>query len=72
MRERRITELRRCGELRHAERYGWLALAGWLLGLKAAMVATSTLTQRRSCTGPAPAMCCPARWATTPRRRWSP
>jgi hypothetical protein len=38
VRERRITELRRCGELRHAERYGWLALAGWLLGLKAAVV----------------------------------
>jgi hypothetical protein len=33
-RERRITELRRCGELRHAERYGWLSLAGWMLGMK--------------------------------------
>jgi hypothetical protein len=37
-RERRITELRRCGELRHAERYGWLSLAGWLLGMKASTV----------------------------------
>jgi len=35
-RELRITELRRCGELRHAERYGWLSLAGWLLGMKVA------------------------------------
>jgi len=33
-RERRITELRRLGELRHAERYGWLSLTGWLLGMK--------------------------------------
>ena len=33
-RARRITELRRCGELRHAERYGWLSLAGWMLGMK--------------------------------------
>jgi hypothetical protein len=33
-RERRITELRRVGELRHAERYGWLSLTGWLLGMK--------------------------------------
>ena len=39
IRERRITELRRCGELRYAERYGWLSLAGWLLGMKAAVVA---------------------------------
>ena len=23
-----------CGELRHAERYGWLSLTGWLLGMK--------------------------------------
>jgi hypothetical protein len=38
-RERRIIELRRCGELRHAERYGWLTLAGWLLGMKAAAIA---------------------------------
>ncbi|MGH7732219.1 MAG: hypothetical protein ACREOE_00600 [Gemmatimonadales bacterium] len=38
MRQQRITELRRCGELRHAERYGWLALAAWLLGMKAAAV----------------------------------
>ena len=38
-RQQRITELRRCGELRHAERYGWLSLAGWLLGMKAAVVA---------------------------------
>jgi hypothetical protein len=37
-REQRIVELRRCGELRHAERYGWLSLAGWLLGLRAAAV----------------------------------
>jgi hypothetical protein len=37
-RERRITELRRCGELRRAERYGWLSLAGWLLGMKATTV----------------------------------
>ncbi|MEB3980211.1 hypothetical protein OQ968_02910 [Mycobacterium sp. 663a-19] len=37
-RERRITELRRCGELRHAERYGWLTLAGWLLGMKATVI----------------------------------
>jgi hypothetical protein len=39
MRQRRITQLRRCGELRHAERYGWLSLAGWLLGMNAAVVA---------------------------------
>jgi hypothetical protein len=37
-RERRITELRRCGELRHAERYGWLSLTAWLLGLSVAIV----------------------------------
>ena len=35
----RIIELRRCGELRYAERYGWLSLAGWLLGMKASTVA---------------------------------
>jgi hypothetical protein len=33
-REQRIIRLRRCGELRHAERYGWLSLAGWLLAMK--------------------------------------
>jgi hypothetical protein len=38
VRQRRITELRRCGELRHAERYGWLSLAGWLLGMKTTVV----------------------------------
>jgi hypothetical protein len=38
-RQQRITELRRCGQLRDAERYGWLSLAGWLLGMKAAVVA---------------------------------
>lgn len=38
-RQQRITELRRCGQLRHAERYGWLSLAAWLLGMKAAVVA---------------------------------
>jgi hypothetical protein len=38
IREGRITELRRCGELRNAERYGWLSLAGWLMGMTAAAV----------------------------------
>lgn len=38
VRARRITELRRCGELRYAERYGWLSLTGWLLGMKASTV----------------------------------
>lgn len=38
-RERRITELRRCGELRLAERYGWLSLTGWLLGMRASAIA---------------------------------
>jgi len=33
-----IVELRRCGDLRHAERYGWLSLAGWLLGMPASAV----------------------------------
>ncbi len=37
-RARRITELRRCGDLRHAERYGWLSLTGRLLGMKASTV----------------------------------
>ena len=37
-RQRRITELRRCGELRHAERYGWLSLTAWLLGTSSAVV----------------------------------
>jgi hypothetical protein len=37
-RARRITELRRCGELRRAERYGWLSLSGWMLGMKASTV----------------------------------
>jgi hypothetical protein len=37
-RARRITELRRCGQLRHAERYGWLSLAGWLLDMKVSEV----------------------------------
>jgi len=32
-RQRRITELRRSGELRYAERYGWLSLAAWLLDM---------------------------------------
>ena len=36
--QRRITEFRRCGELRHAERYGWLSLVPWLLGMKASVV----------------------------------
>jgi len=39
-RERRITELRRCGDLRLAERYGWLSLTGWLLGMSARAIAT--------------------------------
>jgi hypothetical protein len=51
-RERRITELRRCGELRHAERYGWLSLAGWLLDMKATTVSridpTSTALLHRT------------------------
>jgi hypothetical protein len=38
-RAHRITELRRCGELRQAERYGWLSLSGWLLNMKASTVA---------------------------------
>jgi hypothetical protein len=38
LRGRRITELRRCSELRPAERYGWLSLTGWLLGMKAITV----------------------------------
>jgi len=38
IRQRRIIELRRCGELRHAERYGWLSLAAWLVGMKAVAV----------------------------------
>jgi hypothetical protein len=37
-RQRRITELRRCGELRLAERYGWLSLTAWLLGARADVV----------------------------------
>jgi hypothetical protein len=37
-RQARIVELRRCGELRHAERYGWLSLTAWLLGMKVATV----------------------------------
>jgi hypothetical protein len=36
VRAARITELRRAGRLREAERYGWLSLTGWLLGLSAA------------------------------------
>src|SRR5690242_19729676 len=39
IRGRRITELRRSGELRLAERFGWLSLAGWLLGINASAVA---------------------------------
>jgi hypothetical protein len=38
VRQARIVELRRCGELRHAERYGWLSLTAWLLGMKVATV----------------------------------
>jgi hypothetical protein len=34
----RIGELRRCGELRDAERYGWLSLTGWLLDLPATVL----------------------------------
>jgi hypothetical protein len=37
-RARRITELRRRGELRRAERYGWLSLSGWMLEMKASTV----------------------------------
>lgn len=37
-RARRITELRRCGELRSAERYGWLSLSAWILGMKASVI----------------------------------
>ena len=36
VRAARITELRRAGRLRDAERYGWLSLTGWLLGLSSA------------------------------------
>lgn len=35
----RIGELRRCGQLRDAERYGWLSLTGWMLGLPATVLA---------------------------------
>ncbi|MGY1793080.1 hypothetical protein ACI796_03710 [Geodermatophilus sp. SYSU D00525] len=38
VRAQRIVELRRCGQLRHAERYGWLSLTGWLLGMSATVV----------------------------------
>lgn len=34
----RISELRRFGELRDAERYGWLSLSGWLLGMPATII----------------------------------
>ena len=59
-RERRITELRRCGELRHAERYGWLSLTGWLLGMKAEHAgAARPDIGGHSSTGPAAATSCP-------------
>lgn len=38
VRHRRITEMRRCGELRSAERYGWLSLAALLLGMNSVAV----------------------------------
>ena len=37
-RARRIAELRRCRDFRDAERFGWLSLTAWLLGMKATMI----------------------------------
>ena len=64
--ERRITELRRCGELRHAERYGWLSLAAWLLGMSVSVIAqTRPDVDGHRAPGWTAATCWPTLWART-------
>jgi hypothetical protein len=45
-RQRRILEMRRGGQLRHAERFGWLSLAAWVLGVKPAVIGRLDPTSR--------------------------